>query len=132
MSTLATMITADAFLRLLLVGVVLPFSHDTRVLSWAVAIPFPLAVIILWPVLRRRIANRTYVDAGYGRLTWNVVRTIVATAATSLMVSGFPLLVGVTSRHDHASTVGLVILTTTLVRAKSAEMPASASLPSAK
>jgi hypothetical protein len=55
-------------------------------------------------------------DVGFGALVWNVARTVFAAAALSLMVSGFPLALGVTTAGQ-AAQVGLLILLITLTRA---------------
>jgi hypothetical protein len=86
-------------------------------LAWAIAAPFPLTLIALWPLVRRSIVGRSQLDVDYRTLTWNVTRTIVAAASTGVMVSGFPLLLGVTSQTQPKEIVGLFILTITLTRA---------------
>lgn len=115
--SVAVMIAVDAAIRLLLVGGLLLVTHSVVALAWAVVAPFPLAVLLLWPFLRRRIVGHSQFDVGYRALTWNVLRTIVAAASTALMVSGFPLLLGVTSPGERKSEIGLFILTITLTRA---------------
>jgi hypothetical protein len=114
---IALMICVDALLRLAAVLLVLVFTTNVVALAWAVAVPFPLSLVILWPLVRRSIVGRTELDVGYRALTWNVARTIAAAASTGVMVSGFPLLLGLTSSAEPPVTVGLYILTITLTRA---------------
>lgn len=114
---LAAMMVLDSVLRLAAIGVTLLFTDSTPALAWAVALPFPLVIVILWPLLRRTVVGRAQLDVGYRLLTWNVVRTIAAAAGTAAMVSGLPFLVGVTSHGERADRVGLIVLATTLVRA---------------
>jgi O-antigen/teichoic acid export membrane protein len=114
---IASLLVVDALLRLAAVSIVLFFTTDVVILGWAVAIPFPLALVVLWPFLRGRVVGKTQLDVGYRRLTWNVARTVLAAASTSVMVSGFPLLLGISSRGEPRSIVGLYILTITLTRA---------------
>jgi hypothetical protein len=114
---LAGMMIADALLRLLAVAVVLLFTKDVVALAWAVALPFPGAIALLWPFIRRSIVGRSELDVGYRAITWNVLRTVLAAASTGAMVSGFPLLLGLASGGQPKATVGLYILTITLTRA---------------
>jgi hypothetical protein len=116
-TSVATLIVLDAALRLVGLLVVLAFTRNVVALAWAVALPFPLALIFTWPFLRRLVVNRTDFDSGYRKLTWNVIRTIAAALATGIMVSGFPLLLGLTTHGVPKATVGLYVLTLTLARA---------------
>lgn len=113
----ALLVSVDAALRLLAVGVVLLAGGDIVALAWAAAIPFGAAIVSLWPVLRPRIVGRAQLDVGYRRLTWNVSRTVTAAAATAVMVSGFPLLFSFATPHEDRATVGMIMLAATLVRA---------------
>ena len=114
---LATITVTDALLRLAGLGVALLFTHDIVWLAWAVALPFPVTLILLWPFIRRTVAGRSELDVGYAQLGRNSAHTILAAAATGLMVSGFPLLLGVAARDEPADVVGLYILSITLTRA---------------
>jgi O-antigen/teichoic acid export membrane protein len=93
------------------------FTTDTVVLAWAVALPFPVTVLLLWPFIRRRARGRSRLDVGYGALTRNALRTTLAASATGLMVSGFPLLLAVTSPGEPDELLGLFILCITITRA---------------
>jgi hypothetical protein len=115
--SLALMISLDALLRVVVISCVLLFTHNVVVLAWAIVLPFPIAILVLWPYVRRRIVGHSQFDVGYRALTWNVLRTVIAAASTATMVSGFPLLLGVTSLGERKSVVGLFILTITLTRA---------------
>jgi hypothetical protein len=113
----ALMIGVDGVLRLIGVGVALLLGVGTVGLFWAVIVPFPLTPLILWAFVRTRIAGKSELDVARGRLSWNVIRTIVASAATGLLISGFPLLLAATSplatKHDLAA----VNLSINLIRA---------------
>jgi hypothetical protein len=82
-----------------------------------VALPFPLTILVLWPVIRGGFVGRSELDVGYRALSWNVSRTVLASVSTAVLVSGFPLLLGVTSRGETAALVGELIFTITLTRA---------------
>jgi O-antigen/teichoic acid export membrane protein len=114
---LALMISVDAILRLVALAITLWFTTEIVALAWSVAIPFPLALVVLWPFIRRSIVGRSELDVGYRALSWNVARTIVAAAATAVMVSGFPLLLGLTSHSEPKAILGMYIVTITLTRA---------------
>jgi len=115
-SAISWIIVVDPVLRLLLLVIALSLTRDLLVLAWLVALPVPVTLLVLSPLLRRRLAVVPETDVGFGRLVWNVSRTVLAAAALSLMVSGFPLALGVTTKGQ-AAQVGLLILLITLTRA---------------
>jgi hypothetical protein len=116
-SVVAFMIGVDGVLRLLGVIMALAAGAGTVGLFWAVIIPFPLTPLILWLFVRRRIVGKTELDVARGRLTWNVGRTIIASAATGLLISGFPLLLAATSPHAGKEELAAVNLSINLIRA---------------
>jgi len=114
---IALMVVVDSLLRLAGIGVVLLFTNDVVALAWAATLPFPGALVVLWPFIRKSIVGRSELDVGYRRLSWNVARTTVAAAATSAMVSGLPFLVGITAPSQSRALMGTLILSITLTRA---------------
>lgn len=115
--SLALMIAADGVLRLLLVAVGVLFTRDIVALAWFVALPFPLAIGLLWFVIRRGFVGTSQLDVGHRALSANVARTVLASVSTAVLVSGFPLLLGVTAQGQSAAFVGELIFTITLARA---------------
>jgi len=115
--SLALMIAVDGFLRLALLIVALAFTSDVVVLAWVAALPFPLAIMVLWPVIRGGFVGRSTLDVGTRTLVWNVSRVVLASASTAVLVSGFPLLLGVTSHGEPDSLKAEIIFTITLARA---------------
>ncbi|MDH6181715.1 O-antigen/teichoic acid export membrane protein [Microbacteriaceae bacterium SG_E_30_P1] len=113
----AGLLLLDALLRVIAVAIALAVTHDIVAIAWAVVVPFPLSILLVWPFVRSRVAGKATLDVGYRQLTWNVGRTVTAAAATGAMVSGFPLLFGLASDGEPASLVGMIILAATLVRA---------------
>ena len=113
----ALMIAVDAVIRLAALSIVLVFTTNVVLLAWAVALPFPVTLMVLWPFIRNAVVGRTQLDVGYRMLTWNVSRTMLAAASTGIMVSGFPLILGLTASAEPKELVGLFILTITLTRA---------------
>lgn len=114
---IALLITTDALLRLAIVAITLTITHDIVALAWAVALPFPVTLLALWPVIGGSIVGRSQIDVGYLELSWNVLRTVAAASATAVMVSGFPLLLGLNARGESADTLGMFIVAITLTRA---------------
>lgn len=115
--SLAAMIAADGLLRFGLAAIGLLISADIVLLAWMVALPFPLAVLLLWPSIRRRFVGVSDIDVGYRGLTWNVTRTILAASSTAVLVSGLPLIIGIAGAATPAAEVGQAIFVLTLVRA---------------
>lgn len=114
---LAAMIVADGVLRLLLLVVVLAMTQDPVVLAWAVALPFPLVILLLWPFLRAGLAGQGVIDVGFKALSWNVSRTVLASISSAVLISGFPLVLGVFGRAEQPALLGELIFVITLVRA---------------
>lgn len=115
--SLSAMIAADGLLRLVLATVGLLISADIVLLAWTVALPFPLATMLLWPLIRRQFIGFSDIDVGYSRLTWNVARTVLAASSMAVLVSGFPLVVGIAGAGTPAAELGQVVFVMTLVRA---------------
>lgn len=111
------LISVDAIMRLVAVSVVLVFTFDLTALAWAVVIPFPLTIAVLWWFVRAKVDGQLRLDVDYRHLTWNILRTVLAAASMGMLVSGFPMLLGATSRGESMEVLGLVILAATLVRA---------------
>jgi O-antigen/teichoic acid export membrane protein len=112
---LVALIAVDGLLRLAGVLLVLALSPTLLPLAWAVIAPFPLAVLIVLPIVGRRL--KPTLDAGYPQLTRNVVRTVIAAAATAGLISGFPALLAATSPEVSAATLGSLTFALTLTRA---------------
>lgn len=115
--SLALLVATDALLRLVLLLVTLTFTHSIVAMAWVVALPFPLAVIMLWRFIRPGFVGRSELDVGYRALSWNVARTVLASASTAILVSGFPLILGLAAHGEPAVFVGQLIFTITLTRA---------------
>ena len=114
---IALMIGVDGVLRTALVLTVLAFTSDLTTIAWAVAVPFILTPLILWPFFGRQVRRQFELDVGYQSLSWNVAQTVAGSASTGVLVSGFPLLLGATSGQEPAGTVGALVLAITLTRA---------------
>jgi hypothetical protein len=116
-STLCWLISTDAVLRLAAVGATLAFTRSLVALAWAVALPIPLALLV-WSVrIRQSLSGGVWLDVPYRRLSWNFSRTVVAAASMGVLVSGLPLLLGLTARDEPRANLGLMISAVTLTRA---------------
>ena len=115
--TVALMMTVDGLLRVVLVGVLLVLGAGVGGLMWGVAAPFPLALLLLLPRLRAALAGRVAVHADRRALAWNAGRAVLAAAAGGLLISGFPLLLALTSPDTGRDDLAGVNLAINLVRA---------------
>ena len=111
------LITLDGGLRFVAIASTLAVSDDQVALAWAVAAPFPIAAAIVGLAAIRHDRGRFSVDVGMRALTWNSLRTVVASASMGLLVSGFPFLLSVTSSHEDRARFGFIVLLATLTRA---------------
>jgi hypothetical protein len=114
---IALMMTLDGVLRLAAIIVALAIGGGINALAWAVVLPFILTPLIVWWFLRRSVVGRTKLDVGYGPLIRNVFGTVLASIATGLLISGFPLVLRVTSPGAGESEMGALIFAINLVRA---------------
>jgi hypothetical protein len=113
----AAMTVIDGVLRFALVGGLLLVTTDTAVLAWGVAVPFAVTPVVLWLFIRRGVVGRFAVDVGPRELSWNVLRTVVAAAATGVMVSGLPLMIQATGDTVSPDAFGSLTYAITLTRA---------------
>lgn len=108
---------ADALFRLLGVCLVILLGGSVVSLGWAVAAPFAAAVALLWWLRGRRAVREVDLDVSLHRLARNSLSTVGAALATGVMISGLPLVLGLTSRGVGETTLASLILVITLTRA---------------
>jgi len=114
----AVLITVDAALRLAVAGVAWWFGDAG--LGFAVA---TVAGTLTWALLvalspATRATLRSALDVGRGTFWRHTRSAMLASAGTSALVVGFPVLINATAREsDPAPLVGSVILAITLTRA---------------
>jgi hypothetical protein len=113
----AGLIAVDALLRLVSVGVTSLVTDNLVALAWAAALPFIVTLGVLWPGIRQVIVGKSQLDVRYGRLTWNVSRTLLASASSAALVSGYPLLLSLTAPEAPPALLASLFLTITLTRA---------------
>jgi len=115
--SLALLLSLDALLRLAAVVVTLLFTTDTVTIAWAASLPFLLTLVILWPRVRRDIVGLSSIDVGYRTLSWNISRTLLASAASAALVSGIPLILTLTAPGESPELLATLFLTIALTRA---------------
>lgn len=113
----AGMTVVDSLLRVLLIVVVIALGLTGSAYAWAIALPFAGSVAILWFIDGSRSLGRVRIDADLSQLIRNSVSTVGAALATGVMISGLPLLLGITSRGLGVSELSALILVLTLTRA---------------
>jgi hypothetical protein len=114
---IAVMVSIDAGLRLAAVGIVLAVDAPVELYGWAIIAPIPLTLISVLPWLVRALRKNSVVDSTFRKLTWNVARTIAASMATGVLVSGFPAILAATTTDVGGARLGDVIFAVTLARA---------------
>jgi hypothetical protein len=114
---IAVLIAADGLIRLALIGIGLAVDWPVSTLAWLVVIPIPATLAIFSVLLVRQLRGKSQLDVTYRGLSWNVARTVVASLATGILVSGFPVVLGATSRDVDVATLGDLIFAITLSRA---------------
>lgn len=113
----AAMTIVDAVLRLLLVCGALVAGGGPVLLAAAVVLPFPLTLVLLWLLERRRVVGAYSFDVRPPAFAWNAVRAVGGSISMGLLTSGYPLIIGATSRNEPESLVGALVFVITLTRA---------------
>ncbi len=114
---LASIVAIDGVLRVAGVLLVLSFGHGVTELAWAVIIPFPLSLAIVFGSSPRRILRSARVSLGYRTLMRQTGQTMLAATATAVLINGFPLILSFYSTTADKSALGALILAVTLTRA---------------
>jgi len=114
---LAAVIALDGILRLAGVAGALMLGGDLQLLAWAVILPFPLALAIVFLVSPRTTMAVSRTSSGYRRLLINSAHTVVAATAMALIVNGFPMVLAFFARPDQNEELGALILAITFTRA---------------
>jgi O-antigen/teichoic acid export membrane protein len=115
--TLAALIVSDAMLRLFFVGAGL-MAHATMVgLAWLVVAPIPTTLVLWSQVLIRSLRGKIAIDATARRLALNALETVLAAVGASMIVSGFPFLLGIAGSNVDPHLLGSMVFAITLTRA---------------
>ncbi|WP_174843917.1 lipopolysaccharide biosynthesis protein [Cryobacterium sandaracinum] len=114
---LAAIIALDGVVRLLAVVVALGLGGDPAALAWAVIIPFPVALGLVFLVSPRPLIRFSASPLTYRRLISNSAQTMLAASATALIINGFPLVLAFFAAPDEKAELGALILAITITRA---------------
>lgn len=114
---IALLVVTDALLRLAAVVAVLQFTHDISAIAWAIALPFGVTLLLVSPLIRRRLGAGVAFDESMRRLVGNASKAVTGSIATAAMISGFGLMLVATSSSTPARTVGAFAFAIIVVRA---------------
>jgi O-antigen/teichoic acid export membrane protein len=113
----AILMGIDAILRGVAVTIGFLLQAPPGVLAALVALPFGIAVAVVWVTLRSSVVGHVTLDVPLRRLMSNAGHTIVAAASTAIMVTGLPLLLRMELPEENAETLASLTLAITLTRA---------------
>ncbi|WP_295011508.1 hypothetical protein [uncultured Microbacterium sp.] len=111
------MTIADSLLRAGTIGVALLLGASPVLMGWAIAVPFLIAVIVIWAWRGRDVAAHLSLDVGRGQLFRNTSATLVASLATGALISGLPLLLRAFAPDASEGWLASLILVISLTRA---------------
>jgi O-antigen/teichoic acid export membrane protein len=114
--SVSILIALDGLFRIVMLAVALAFTSDVVTLAWCVSAPFPIAVAVLWPFIWKKIRNKSQVDVSISKLSSNVFKTLLATASTSLLVSGLPAVIAVGFQSSQPKYIAELVFAITLLR----------------
>lgn len=114
---LSITIVLDVAVRLALVLIGIVAGADIAALAWLTIVPLPLVAIAAILLTRSRILRDVGLDVSYRGAGANIARTVIAAAATAVLVSGFPLLIGIAGSMESAAYLSALIFALTLTRA---------------
>ncbi|MEB0201768.1 hypothetical protein QN354_08360 [Cryobacterium sp. 5I3] len=114
---LAAIIAIDGVLRILSVGVVLGAGGDTASLAWAVILPYPISLGLVFLFAGTSFQHFTKSGLAYRRLIANSAQTMLGASATAVIINGFPLLLAFFALATEKAELGALILAITITRA---------------
>ncbi|WP_341957029.1 hypothetical protein [Microbacterium sp. LWH13-1.2] len=107
----------DAVIRAIALTVAFALQLPSVVIAFGIAFPFGLTAAVVWIAVRRHVVGKFALDVTFPALARNVTSTVGAAICMGAMISGLPLLIGLTGSSEQASAIGAVILAITLSRA---------------
>lgn len=119
----ALLIVADPAARAVLfaaIGVLSLAGLVNADLTWLLlgtALPFVIALILIWIFYGRTTVGTVSVDARVSELLRNSLHTILASGSLGFMVAGMPLVIGIIGRDTSSTLVAGTILVVVLTRA---------------
>lgn len=107
----------DGVVRAVVLTIAFALQTSSVVIAFGIAFPFGLTAAIIWIAVRRRVVGNFALDVTFPTLARNVTSTVGAAICMGAMISGLPLLIGLTGSAEEPSVIGAVILAITLSRA---------------
>jgi hypothetical protein len=92
-------------------------SDDPEVLAWAVIVPFPLSLALVFLAAPRALLTHARSRLSYRQLVINSSQTMLAASATALLINGFPLVLAFFATPGEKALLGALILAITITRA---------------
>jgi len=114
---LGAMFSMDALLRLLCIGICLALGGGPIALAWAIALPIPVALAIVLLGMRDLSPLHRTLAEGARTIFWNVLRTMIASVGSAILVTGFPVMLTLFANGTSKAVLGTVILAITITRA---------------
>lgn len=112
----AFVILLDVVLRLAAILVAVALHADLIGYVWATVIPFPLVLVYLIAEVNGR-RRRVALDVALPGVAANVARTVGASIGMAVLVSGFPLLIGLARGSADDVEVGILVFALIVTRA---------------
>lgn len=115
--SIAVLVAGEGITRLLLIVLCLSVPGLKSMLPWAICLPFAIITLLSAPLWMPKIKTGISLDVKYFRFATNTFSTVAAAAATAVVISGFPLLLRLSSSAHELELLAPVILIVMLVRA---------------
>jgi O-antigen/teichoic acid export membrane protein len=116
-SVLAVVIVVDVALRLVFTLIVFALGGDIVALAWATIVPFPLLGALLAVLVFGRSHPGYRLDVTAKPLVKHTLGTVAAGIGVAVLVSGFPLFVGLAAHDTPDQVVGSLIFALVITRA---------------
>jgi hypothetical protein len=113
---IALAVVVDAILRLCTVLVAIDLTHDLGPVSWALICPYLLMPFVIWARGAKRFKSAT-IDVNRLELVRHSVATLIAAAASGVLISGISLFIAAAGSTTAATRVGAVIFAVNVTRA---------------
>ena len=114
---LGMIIALDGIIRLIGVLFALSVGGSASLLAWAVILPFPLSIGIVFLASPRHFLRLGRSTLSYRQLITNSGHTMLAASATALIINGFPLVLAFFASANEKAALGALILAITITRA---------------
>lgn len=114
---LGAIIASDGVVRLVAIFVALALGGNPAALAWAVIIPFPIALGLVFLFSPGPMIRYSGSPLSYRRLISNSGQTMLAASATALIINGFPLMLAFFAEPTEKAKLGALILAITITRA---------------